>query len=95
VYEYAKGARPELRQNVDEELTRRERLTVAQTYSVYSRYLVEPAEQALMSARTNLLELVEQVKHAVHEAKPGHGRVRHAPGRFPPATLDGDHDPRT
>jgi len=67
-YEYAKGARPELRQNVDEELTRRERLTVAQTYSVYSRYLVEPAEQALMSARTNLLELVEQVKHAVHEA---------------------------
>jgi len=66
-YEYAKGVRLELRQNVDDELARRERLSVAQTYSVYSRYLVEPAEQALMSARTNLLELVEQVKHAVHE----------------------------
>jgi diguanylate cyclase len=66
-YEYAKGVGLELRQNVDEELTRRERLSVAQTYSIYSRYLVEPAEQALMSARTNLLELVEQVKHAVHE----------------------------
>jgi diguanylate cyclase len=67
-YEYAKGTRPELRQYVDGELARHERLTVSLTYSIYSRYLVEPAEQALMSARTNLLELVEQVKHAVHDA---------------------------
>jgi diguanylate cyclase len=67
-YEYAKGTRPELRQSVDDELTRQERLSVALTYSIYSRHLVQPAEQALMSARTNLLELVEQVKDAVHEA---------------------------
>ncbi|HEX4585801.1 MAG TPA: GGDEF domain-containing protein [Burkholderiaceae bacterium] len=67
-YEYAKGARPELRQNVDSELARSERLTVALTYSIYSRYLVEPAEQALMTARTNLLELAGQVKNAVHDA---------------------------
>ncbi len=66
-YEYAKGARPELRQHIDNELKRHERLNVALTYTIYSRYLVEPAEQALMTARTNLLELVEQVKHAVHE----------------------------
>jgi diguanylate cyclase len=68
-YEYAKAARPELRQHIDGELKSHERLTVAQTYSIYSRYLVEPAEQALMTARTNLLELVEQVRHAVQEAK--------------------------
>ena len=68
-YEYAKGARPELRQHIDNEIKRHERLSVALTYTIYSRYLVEPAEQALMTARTNLLELVEQVSHAVHEAK--------------------------
>jgi len=67
-YEYAKGARPELRQHIDQELERDERLSVPLTYTIYSRYVVEPAEQALMTARTNLLELVEQVKHAVHEA---------------------------
>ncbi len=67
-YEYAKGARPELIATIDDELKRQERLTVAFTYSVYSRHLVEPAEQALMSARTNLLELVEKVKHAVNDA---------------------------
>jgi diguanylate cyclase len=67
-YEYAKGMRPELRQNVDSELARHERLTVALTYSIYARYLVEPAEQALMTARTNLLDLVGQVQQAVHEA---------------------------
>jgi diguanylate cyclase len=67
-YEYAKGARPELRQQLDNELKRQERISVAFTYSIYSRYLMEPAEQAVMAARTNLLELVEQVKHALHEA---------------------------
>jgi diguanylate cyclase len=67
-YEYAKGTRPDLRKTVDDELTRQERLSVALTYSIYSKHLVEPAEQALMSARTNLLELVEQVKDAVHDA---------------------------
>ena len=67
-YEYAKGARPELRQHIDNEIKRHERLSVALTYTIYSRYLVEPAEQALMTARTNLLELVEQVSHAVDEA---------------------------
>jgi diguanylate cyclase len=67
-YEYAKGARYELRKTVDDELKRQERLSVALTYSIYSKHLVEPAEQALMTARTNLLELVEQVKSAVHVA---------------------------
>ena len=68
-YEYAKGERQELRQHIDGELKRHERLTVALTYTIYSRYLVEPAEQALMTARTSLLELVEQVRHAVQDAK--------------------------
>jgi diguanylate cyclase len=67
-YEYVKGAHPELRQNVDDELKRQERLTAGLTYSIYSKHLVAPAEQALMVARTSLLELVEQVKQAVHEA---------------------------
>src|SRR5579864_8444643 len=67
-YEYVKGARCELRIAIDDELKRQERLSVALTYSIYSKHLVEPAEQALMTARTNLLELVEQVKHAVHVA---------------------------
>jgi len=67
-YEYAKGERADLRKSVDDELRRQDRLSAALTYSIYSRHLVEPAEQALLTARTNLLELVEQVKHAVHEA---------------------------
>jgi len=68
-YEYVRGARPELRENVDDELKLHERLTAALTYALYSKHLVEPAEQALMTARTNLLGLVEQVKHAVHRAE--------------------------
>ncbi len=68
-YEYVRGTRPELRENVDDELKLHERLTAALTYSLYSKHLVEPAEQALMTARTNLLGLVEQVKLAVHQAE--------------------------
>jgi diguanylate cyclase len=67
-YEYVRGQHSTLRQSIDDELKRQERLTVAQTYSLYSKHLVEPAEQALMAARTNLMDLVEQVKHAVQQA---------------------------
>jgi len=45
--------RLELRQNVDDD-SRAATLSFAQTYSVYSRYLVEPPNRPVMSARTNL-----------------------------------------
>jgi diguanylate cyclase len=67
-YEYAKGKHPALRQSIDDELKRQERLTVPLTYFLYTKHLVEPAEQALMNARSGLLDLAEQVKKAVHEA---------------------------
>ncbi|SPE34560.1 putative Diguanylate cyclase VdcA [Burkholderiales bacterium] len=66
-YEYAKGQHTALHQSVDDELKRQERLSVAQTYFLYTKHLVEPAEQALMTARSGLLDLAEQVKKAVHE----------------------------
>jgi diguanylate cyclase len=42
-YEYAKGVRPALRQDIDDELKRQERLSAALTHAIYSRHLVEPA----------------------------------------------------
>jgi len=66
-YEYARGKHDALRNSVDEELKRQPRLSVAQTYFLYTKHLVEPAEQALMTARSGLLELVDQVKKAVRE----------------------------
>ena len=71
-YEYARrkqiGKPDGLQQGIDNELRHQDRLTVAGTYALYSHYLVEPAEQALMSARTGLMSLVEQMKHAVFAA---------------------------
>ena len=66
-YEYAKGKHPALRQCIDDELKLQERLTVALTCALYTKHLVEPGEQALMTARSDLLELVERVKQAVNE----------------------------
>ena len=66
-YEYAKGRHEALSRSIDEELKRQQRLSVAQTYFLYTKHLVEPAEQALMSARSGLLDLVDQVKKAVHD----------------------------
>jgi len=67
-YEYAKGTQVDLHREVDEELRRAGRLSTTSTYTIYSKYLVEPAEKALITARTGLLELVEQVKLAVLDA---------------------------
>ena len=66
-YEYARGKHEALHDGVDEEIKRHQRLSVAQTYFLYTKHLVEPAERALMSARSGLLDLVEQVKKAVQE----------------------------
>jgi diguanylate cyclase len=67
-YEYAKGERPALRHSIDAELKSQGRLTAALTYSLYSRHLVEPAEQALVTARANLMGLLETVQGAAQTA---------------------------
>jgi diguanylate cyclase len=67
-YEYSKGERPSLRHSIDAELKSQGRLTPALTYSLYSKHLVEPAEQALISARSGLMGLMEKVQTAVHES---------------------------
>ena len=67
-HDYAKGTNAGLRQAVDEALESRERLTPSLTYALYSRYLVHPAEQALLSARSDLLDLVARVQLAVRHA---------------------------
>ena len=67
-YEYAKGTKPVLKQSVDAELARTQRLTPDSTYALYSKYLVEPAEQVLNSARSSLMELVDKVHQAVGQA---------------------------
>jgi diguanylate cyclase len=64
-YEYVKGERPSLRHSIDAELKSQGRLTPALTYSLYSKHLVEPAEQALVSARSNLVGLMDRVQTTV------------------------------
>jgi len=67
-YEYAKGGKPSLKEKVDAELARAERLTPDSTYSLYTRYIVDPAEQVLITARSGLMELVDKVQKAVAQA---------------------------
>jgi len=66
-YEYAKGAKPALKEGVDVELQQHGRLTPDSTYTLYARHLVDAAEQVLITARSGLMELVEKVQHAVSQ----------------------------
>jgi diguanylate cyclase len=66
-YEYVKGERPSLRHSIDAELKSQGRLTPALTYSLYSKHLVEPAEQALVSARSSLGGLMARVQTTVQQ----------------------------
>jgi diguanylate cyclase len=68
-YEYTKGANKALKQDVDAELQHVERLSAAQTYAVYVKHVVDPAERAVMSARTGLLGLVTEVKEKMRDAE--------------------------
>ncbi len=70
-YEYSKGTNQGLRQDIDTELKRIERLTVPLTYSFYTKHLVEPAQRVILSARSGLLDLVGKVKTAVQEVDQG------------------------
>lgn len=70
-YEHVKGERPSLRHSIDAELKSRGRLTPALTYSLYSKHLVEPGEQALIAARSNLMELMDKVKATARETSAG------------------------
>jgi diguanylate cyclase len=67
-YEYAKGGRTELNQQIDLELQRRPRLTAQLTHALYSRFQIEPTEQALLAARDNLVELIHEMKKTVGAA---------------------------
>ena len=64
-YEYARGERPALQSAVDAELKQQGRLTPSLTYALYSKHLVEPAEQALVSARADLVKMMSKVQEAV------------------------------
>ena len=64
-YEYAKGNNKALKLDVDADLQHWERLTPSQTYAVYIKHLIDPAERAVMSARSGLLGLVAEVRGKV------------------------------
>ena len=64
-YEYAKGINRALKLDVDAELQHWERLTPNQTYAVYVKHLIDPAERAVMTARSGLLGLVAEVRGKV------------------------------
>jgi diguanylate cyclase len=68
-YEYNKGANRNLKQDIEAELQHVERLTPSQTYSVYVKHLIDPAERAVMSARSGLLGLVSEVKGKVRDVE--------------------------
>ncbi len=87
-YEYAKGERPSLRHSIDAELKSQGRLTPALTYSLYSKHLVEPTEQALVTARANLSGLMDKVRTAVHEAGSGTSEFDTRLGEFQRSLSD-------
>jgi diguanylate cyclase len=64
-YEYVRGEKVELHAGIDQELKSIGRLTPALTYSLYSRHLMEPAEQALVAARADLVKMMNRVHDAV------------------------------
>jgi diguanylate cyclase len=68
-YEYTKATNKALKQDVDAELQHTERLTATQTYAVYVKHVVDPAERAVMHARTGLLGLVAEVKSNMRDAE--------------------------
>jgi diguanylate cyclase len=68
-YEYTKGTNKALRQDVDADLQHWERLTATQTYAIYVKHLMDPAERAIMAARRGLVDLVAEVKGNVHDAE--------------------------
>jgi diguanylate cyclase len=68
-YEYTTATNKALKTDVDAELQHVERLSAAQTYAVYLKYVVDPAERAVMSARSGLLELVGEIRDKVHDAE--------------------------
>lgn len=68
-YEYTSGDNKALKQDVDAELQHWERLTPSQTYAVYAKHLIDPAERAVMTARTGLLGLVSDFKGRVLDAE--------------------------
>ena len=68
-YEYTKATNKALKTDVDAELQHVERLSAGQTYAVYVKYVVDPAERAVMSARSGLLELVAEVRDKVRDAE--------------------------
>jgi diguanylate cyclase len=68
-YEYSKGTNKGLKLDVDAELQHWERLTATQTYAIYVKHLVDPAERAVLSARTGLVDLVADVKGKVNDAE--------------------------
>jgi diguanylate cyclase len=68
-YEYAKATNKALKQDVDAELQHNERLSATQTYAVYVKHVVDPAERAVMCARTGLLGLVSDVTGKMHDVE--------------------------
>ena len=70
-YAYVKGDNALLRENVDSELKKRERLTIPVTYSLYARFVTEPVWKLLLGARSDLAEIVERVKHTIGKSGKG------------------------
>jgi diguanylate cyclase len=68
-YEYAKATNKALKQDVDADLQHAERLSASQTYALYVKHVVDPAERAVMHARTGLLGLVAEVRQSVRDAE--------------------------
>jgi len=68
-YEYTKATNKGLKGDVDAELQHVERLSAHQTYAVYLKHVVDPAERAVMTARAGLLGLVAEVRDKVHDAE--------------------------
>jgi len=68
-YEYTKATNKALKGDVDAELQHVERLSAAQTYAVYLKHVVDPAERAVLSARSGLLGLVAEVRDKVRDAE--------------------------
>ncbi len=67
-YEYVRGANKDLKDELDELVAKKSRITESLTFDIYQRYVVDRIEQAMREGRTGLLDLMNKVDESVRSA---------------------------
>jgi diguanylate cyclase len=66
-YEYVKGGNPSLNSEIDASISAGQKLSGEVTFDLYQRFIVDRTEQAVRTARSGLLEVLETVNRSVDQ----------------------------